>query len=292
MIRSMTGYGRAEAADDLRKITIEMKAVNNRYLDLNIRMPRKFGFLEARIRDTLKQYIERGKVDIFINSEEYGSESGTLSYNEALAGEYVACMRRMIETFHLDEKISAADIARSPEVFSIGTTDPDEDSLWGMLEPVVREAAQHFNEAREAEGNRLKEDLLKKLDSLETLTEDVIAHEPEIMEAYRAKLMETMNELLENKGIDESRIAAECVLYADRICTDEESVRLKSHIVQMRKELAKSGSIGKRLDFIAQEMNREANTTLSKAGDLVTADLGIEMKTVIEKIREQIQNIE
>ena len=292
MVRSMTGYGRAEAVTDARRISVEMKAVNNRYADITIRMPRKYYFLESHIRSILKEYVQRGKIDVFIQSEEYGKGAGSLKYNEALAGEYISCMRSMIEKYGLNPDLRAEDVARAPEVFTIGEADTDEDALRAMIEPVVREAAERFNSAREAEGGRLCADLLEKLDELEKLTDEVIRHEPEIMAAYKAKLTETLKDILADKGIDESRIAAECVVYADRICTDEETVRLKSHIGQMRKELSSEGSIGRKLDFVAQEMNREANTTLSKAGDLITADCGIAMKTLIEKIREQIQNIE
>ncbi len=292
MIRSMTGYGRAEAVSDARKLTVEIKSVNNRYLDFNIRMPRRFNFLEAKIREVLKESVLRGKVDVFITCEEYADEAGALKYNEALAGEYIAHMRHMAETFGLSSAITPADIARAPEVFTIGDISTDGEELWEMLLPVLKSASERYNEAREAEGERLKTDVLLKLDHLGGLVEHVIEHEPEIMEAYKKKLTDTLSEILEDRSIDESKIAAECVLYADKISTDEESVRLRSHIRQMKDELGKSGSIGRKLDFLAQEMNREANTTLSKAGDLMTADIGIEMKTDIEKIREQIQNIE
>ncbi len=292
MIRSMTGYGRAEAVSDARKLTVEIKSVNNRYLDFNIRMPRRFNFLEAKIREVLKESVLRGKVDVFITCEEYADEAGALKYNEALAGEYIAHMRHMAETFGLSSAITPADIARAPEVFTIGDISTDGEELWEMLLPVLKSASERYNEAREAEGERLKTDVLLKLDHLGGLVEHVIEHEPEIMEAYKKKLTDTLSEILEDRSIDESKIAAECVLYADKISTDEESVLLRSHIRQMKDELGKSGSIGRKLDFLAQEMNREANTTLSKAGDLMTADIGIEMKTDIEKIREQIQNIE
>ena len=292
MVRSMTGYGRAERVTDRRRVAVEIKAVNNRYADFNIRMPRRYIFMETRIRQLLKAYIERGKVDVFITAEEYGEGAGSLKYNEALAGEYVRAMRQMIASFDLSPEIRAEDVARAPEVFSIGEAEQDEEELYAFLEPVIREAAEHFNEARAAEGQKLSDDLMLKLDELKDLTQSVIDHEPEIMEAYKQKLMETLTEILADRSIDESRITAECVLYADRISTDEEAVRLLSHIDQMKKELQKSGSVGRKLDFVAQEMNREANTTLSKAGDLITADTGIAMKTLIEKIREQIQNIE
>jgi uncharacterized protein (TIGR00255 family) len=292
MIRSMTGYGKAEAVGETRKLTVEIKSVNNRYLDFNIRMPRKFSFLEARIRSVLKEYMTRGKVDVFINSEEVGEEVGTLHYNEALAREYVNCMKRMAENFGLTEEITAADIAKAPEVLTLGEGKTNEDELWNQLEPVIRTAAKRFDEAREKEGGQLCRDLLEKLEVMDGQVDQIIAHEPEIMASYRAKLTETLTQILEDRDIDDTRIAAECVVYADKICTDEEMVRLKSHIRTMREDLKSGKSVGRKLDFIAQEMNREANTTLSKAGDLITSDIGIGLKTEIEKIREQIQNIE
>ncbi len=292
MIRSMTGFGRAETANEKRKLTVEMKAVNNRYLDFNIRMPKKFSFLESKIRTTLKEYMERGKVDVFITCEDYGDEAASLKYNRALAESYVSYYRQMAEEFGIKESLSVMDIARSPEVLTLGDADQNEDELWEELEAALRGAAQNFRDARELEGKRLRTDLIGKLDALDVLVDEVMQHEPEIMEAYRTKLQTTLTELLENRDIDESRIAAECVVYADKICTDEETVRLKSHIKTMKDTLMTDASIGRKLDFIAQEMNREANTTLSKAGDLITADIGIQMKTEIEKIREQIQNIE
>ncbi len=292
MIRSMTGFGRAESAGEKRKLTVEMKSVNNRYLDFNIRMPKKFGFLESKIRSVLKEYMERGKVDVFISCEEYADEAGVLKYNSALAEQYAAYYRQIAEQFQLPQQFSVMDIAKSPDVLTMGDADQDDEELWQALEGVLRQAAQNFDEARETEGAHLREDLLLKLKELDALVDEVIEHEPEILAAYKEKLQNTLTEILENKDIDESRIAAECVVFADKICTDEESVRLKNHIQTMSETLLSDGSIGRKLDFIAQEMNREANTTLSKAGDLITADHGIQMKTVIEKIREQIQNIE
>ena len=292
MIRSMTGFGRAEAVSERRKITVEMKSVNNRYADFNIRMPRKLNFLEGKIRNILKDGIARGKVDIFITSEEYGDAAGSLKFNPDLAAAYIRAMRDMIREHGLAGEVSVSDLVRAPEVFSIGDAETDGEEIWAMLEPVLTEAVRQFNDAREAEGEKLREDILGKLEDMEKVVDGIIEHEPEIMEAYRAKLLAKVSELLADSTVEESRIAAECVLYADRICTDEETVRLKSHIGQMRAELGKTGSIGRKLDFLAQEMNREANTTLSKAGDLITADCGIGLKTTIEKIREQIQNIE
>ena len=230
MIKSMTGYGHAEKHTETRKFSVEIKSVNNRYADINIRMPRKYIFLESRLRSVLKEYVERGKIDVFINTEEYGEAAGSLQYNEVLAGEYIAAMRTMIEKYGLSQEIRAEDVARAPEVFSIEEAELDEDELCSYLESTLREAAEHFNESRSAEGARLKEDLLKKLEELLAITEDVIAHEPEIMQAYKERLTQKLNEILEDKGIEESRIAAECVIYADKISTDEETVRLKSNI--------------------------------------------------------------
>ena len=292
MARSMTGYGRAEINTESRKIQIEIKSVNNRYADFNIRMPRKFSFLEAGIRSFLKESIQRGKVDVFIVSEEFGEGVGALRMNEALAAEYIENMRFLKEKYSLAGEISCSDLIRAPEVFTIGEASSNEEEIWNLIEPVLKEACCAFNESRHAEGERLKADLFEKLDELFRIVVQDEEHEPAIMRAYTEKIRNALTELLEGRDIEEQRITAEAVLYADKISTDEECVRLKSHIVQMREELLKESSIGRKLDFITQEMNREANTTLSKAGDLITADLGITMKTLIEKIREQIQNIE
>lgn len=292
MICSMTGFGRAEAADETRKLTVEIKSVNNRYLDFNIRMPKSMSSLETRIRDVLKEYMTRGKVDVFITDEEQAGRASSLRYNEAMASAYVRYMRQMAEKFELDPVIHVADVASAPDVFTLSEEGADAEELWKSLEPALRKAADAFRKARISEGERLKTDLLGKLAELQKLAEDVRRHEPEILTAYRERLQETLGEILADRSIDETRIAAECVVYADKICTDEECVRLLSHIRQMTEDLTGGGAIGRKLDFLAQEMNREANTTLSKAGDIVTADSGIAMKTVIEKLREQIQNIE
>ncbi len=292
MICSMTGFGRAEVADETRKLTVEIKSVNNRYLDFNIRMPKSMSCLETRIRDVLKEYMTRGKVDVFITDEENAGRASSLRYNEAMASAYVRYMRQMAEKLELDPVIHVADVASAPDVFTLSEAGADAEELWKSLEPALRKAADAFRKARISEGERLKTDLLGKLAELQKLAEDVRRHEPEILTAYRERLQETLGEILADRSIDETRIAAECVVYADKICTDEECVRLLSHIRQMTEDLTGGGAIGRKLDFLAQEMNREANTTLSKAGDIVTADSGIAMKTVIEKLREQIQNIE
>lgn len=292
MIKSMTGFGRAEATDGARKISAELKSVNHRYLDLNIKMPKKFGLFEAAIRNLLKKYIQRGKVDVFISYEDYTENRISLRYNRELAGEYVNYLKQIAEEFELENDVKASSLSRYPEVLVMEEVPEDEEEIWSLLEPVITEAAQQFVKSREIEGEHLKNDLIAKLDDMDEKVSLVEQRGPEIMAAYRERLEQKMKELLEDTQIEESRIAAEVVLFADKICTDEETVRLKSHIKNMKKGLDAKDGIGRKMDFIAQEMNREANTILSKANDLETSNIAIDLKTEIEKIREQIQNIE
>lgn len=294
MIKSMTGFGRAEAADQERKITVELKSVNHRYLDMNIKMPKKLNFFEAAVRNFLKNYVQRGKVDVFITFEDYTQNRVALKYNPELAAEYVEYSRQMSESFGVENDIKASHLMRCPEVLTMEEQSVDETQLWTVLEKVLRQACEKFVEARITEGRNLSQDLVQKLDGLEEKVLLVEKRSPEVIAAYREKLTNKMRELLEDTQIEENRIAAEVVLFADKICSDEETVRLKSHIKNMKKILTdeKSQSVGRKLDFLAQEMNREANTTLSKANDLEVSNLAIDLKTEIEKIREQIQNIE
>lgn len=292
MLKSMTGFGRYETVTDRYKISVEMKAVNHRYLDLSIKMPKKFNYFEASIRALLKAYIQRGKVDLFISYEDYTEGNLCLNYNSSLAAEYMEAFSRMAEQFHIENDISVSDLARCPEVLTMEQAPEDEEQLWKILSEGISQAAARFVETRVAEGGHLKEDLLKKLDYMGELVSFIEERSPRMMEEYRKKLTEKIGELLNGAAVDENRVAAEVAIYADKTCTDEEMVRLKSHIESMKKKLLVGGGIGRELDFIAQEMNREANTTLSKANDLETADKAIALKTEIEKVREQIQNIE
>lgn len=292
MLKSMTGFGRCEIVTEEYKISVEMKAVNHRYLDLSIKMPKKFNFFETGIRSLLKSYIQRGKVDLYINYEDYTGEQLALQYNAALAAEYMEYFRRMTEQFGIENDVKVSTLSRCPEVLTMEQAPEDEEHMWKILEGAVKEAASEFVEARLREGENLKADLLDKLDHMSELVSAVEARSPKIIEEYRARLTEKVNELLEGASIDENRIATEVTIFADKICTDEETVRLKSHIEATRAELLAGGSVGRKLDFIAQEMNREANTILSKANDLEVSDKAIALKTEIEKVREQIQNIE
>lgn len=292
MIKSMTGFGRCEISEAERKFTVELKSVNHRYLDVSIRMPKKLNFFEASIRNLLKQYAARGKVDIFITYEDFSESQVSLKYNEKLAGEYLKYFRQMEESFSLENDIRISTLSRYPEVFTMEEQVVDEEELWNGLKKALEGAFTQFVDTRIVEGEHLKADLIAKLDALKVLVEKVEERSPKILLEYRQKLEEKVTELLADTQIDEGRIAAEVVLFADKICTDEETVRLKSHIEHMKSTLEEEEGIGRKLDFIAQEMNREANTILSKANDLEVSNYAIDLKTGIEKVREQIQNIE
>ena len=292
MIRSMTGFGHGETERDGRRFTVEMKSVNHRYFDVNIRMPKTLGFFEASIRETLKKSIHRGKVDVFITYENLSDTNVSVKYNPSIAAEYVRYYQELSSGFGLDFDIRASTIGRCPEVFTLEETSEDNDELWSILESALQEACQAFVRTRETEGEALKKDILEKLDEMRAGVEKIEARYPAIVEAYTKRLKDKLSEVLADQQIDESRLAAELVIFSDKLCTDEETVRLKSHIDTMGKELRQGNDIGRKLDFIAQEMNREANTILSKANDLETSNIAIDLKTGIEKIREQIQNIE
>lgn len=292
MIKSMTGFGRYEYADASRKITVEVKSVNHRYLDVNIKMPKKLNFFESAIRTLLKEYIERGKVDIYITYEDFTENNFSLQYNKTLAGEYLKYLNQMSEEFGLENDIRVSTLSRYPEVFVMEEQPVDEDELWSSLEKALRGAFEPFVESRVREGENLKKDLCEKLDNMVSYVDFIEERSPQIIAEYRARLEEKLRELLADNQLDDSRIAQEVTIFADKICVDEETVRLKSHILSVKDSLNAGGSVGRKLDFLAQEMNREANTILSKSNDLKISDTGISLKTDIEKVREQIQNIE
>ena len=292
MIKSMTGFGRAETVTAQRKITVELKSDNHRNLDLNIKMPRKFNVFEGQVRNLMKTYMQRGKVDVFISYEDYTASSVALKYNRELASEYLSYLKQMEEEFHLENDIRVTTLSRYPEVLTMEDASIDEETLWECLEVTLKEACQRFVEARTREGQHLKEDLLQKLEDLDRKVSQVEERSPEVVQAYREKLEQKVHELLEDSQIDDNRIAAEVVLFSDKICNDEETVRLHSHIQGMKNILKEQDGVGRKMDFMAQEMNREANTILSKSNDLQVSNIAIDLKTEIEKIREQIQNIE
>ena len=292
MIKSMTGFGRYEAVTDECKLSVEIKAVNHRYLDLSIKMPKKFNYFEAAMRTLLKDYIQRGKVDVFITYEDYTEEQVSLKYNSSLAAEYMEKFEAMASQFGIKNDVTVAALARCPEVLIMEQVPEDEDRIWALLEDVLKKAAESFVDTRVREGENLKKDLLGKLDSMLSLVDYIEERSPIVIDEYRRKLEDKVKELLRNSSIDDARILTEVTIFADKICVDEETVRLRSHIEGMKKELTEGGSVGRKLDFIAQEMNRESNTILSKSSDLEISDRAVILKTEIEKVREQIQNIE
>lgn len=292
MIKSMTGFGRCEVSEGDRKIVVEMKSVNHRYLDVSMKMPKKLNFFDSAIRTVLKEYIQRGKVDIFITYEDLSESKVALTYNPGVAAQYVEYFRQMEEQFQLKNDMQVSVLARCPEVLVMEEQQEDEDEIWHILEEALRGACEKFVETRIREGEALKNDLTAKLDEMLKMVAFIEERSPQILSEYRQKLEGKVKELLADTQVDESRIATEVTIFADKICVDEEMVRLKSHVQATKAALEAGGSIGRKLDFIAQEMNREANTTLSKANDLELSNCAIDLKTEIEKVREQIQNIE
>lgn len=288
----MTGFGRCEVSTPERKVIVEIKAVNHRYCDISIKMPKKLSFFESGIRNVLKEYIGRGKVDVFITYEDYTEKNVCVKYNEDIAKEYMQNLIRMSETFHIDNDIRVSALARFPDVFTLEEQSIDEAELWKMIEGPVRTASEQLVNARITEGENLKKDIIRKLDGMLTFVTYIEERSPQILAEYRQKLTAKVNELLGDTKIEESVLATEVIIFADKICVDEETVRLRSHIQNMKATLDDGDGIGRKLDFIAQEMNREANTILSKANDLEVSNTAINLKTEIEKVREQIQNIE
>ena len=292
MIRSMTGFGRCEVEEDSRKITVEMKSVNHRYFEVSIKMPKALNAFESAIRDELRKYIDRGKVDVFISYEDLSEADVNVKYNHEIAAEYMKYLRQMGEEFGLDNDIRVSTLSHYQDVFVMEEKQPDEEKLWELTEKAVSGACKEFAQARSAEGERLKNDLVSKLDGMLSDVDFITERSPSIVEDYKNDLRAKISELMDDSKIDESRLATEVAIYADKVCVDEELVRLKSHVEATKKSLEDGGSVGRKLDFLAQEMNREANTILSKTSDLEISDRAINLKTEIEKVREQIQNIE
>lgn len=292
MIKSMTGFGRCEVANEAHKIAVEMKSVNHRYLDLGLKMPKKFNSFEAGIRALIKDDILRGKVDIFVSYEDLTEEKVTLKYNASLAKEYLAVFALMEQEFGIKNDVSVSMLSRCPEVLTMEQVEEDQEEIWNLLAQALKGAVAQFVEQRIAEGERLKADLIGKLDGMLDWVAYIEEKSPETVVSYREKLEAKVKELIGDNAIEENRILTEVTIFADKICVDEETVRLRSHIQAMKDALIAGGTIGRKLDFIAQEMNREANTILSKSANLTLSQKAIDLKTEIEKVREQIQNIE
>lgn len=292
MIRSMTGYGSAEEILGGRNIRVEIKSVNHRYFEYTARVPRSCGFLEDRLKRLLSGAISRGKVEVGVTIQTVEGVDEEISINRDVVKNYVEALRSVKNEFDLTDDLSLSSIAKLPDVFTVVKAETDEEALWSDIESVAKKALAAFVEGREAEGERLKADVLQKIAFIEEKVSFIEERSPETVKEYRARLYDKMREVLENNQIDDGRILQEAAVYADKVAVDEETVRLRSHMQELRKTLDKSEPIGKSLDFRIQEVNRETNTIGSKCSDAAIADTVIEMKNTIEKIREQIQNIE
>ncbi len=292
MIRSMTGFGRAEITTEEYRVSVEIKSVNHRYLDLSVKLPGRIAYTENNIRNTAKEKIIRGKTDIYIVYEETKDKNIKVTYNPDIAKMYMDALNEMSKDFNLESDIRLSTLSRYPEVLEIREENPDEDLVWERIKKPLNDALDKFIESRTLEGKRLADDLISKCDALASYVDTIEERSPQIINEYKERLTKKVEELFDQKPIDEARIATEVTIYADKICVDEEIVRLKSHISQMKDMLKTGNEVGRKLDFITQEMNRESNTILSKSTDVEVCNIGIEMKTLVEKIREQIQNLE
>ena len=292
MIRSMTGYGRAEKTIDGREITVEMRAVNNRYLDLNVKLPRMYGFAEDAVKSAVKKSVARGKMDVFITVNVTSDESMRISLNKPVLEGYLAALGSIAADYGVRDDVSVMSLARLPDVFVVEKQEEDEQKLTDDILSVVQEALDKFNAMREKEGAAMEQDLRSRAGTVLSLVEKVEARSPITLAEYRARLTQKMQEVLGQTNIDESRILQEAAVYADKIAVDEETVRLRSHLNQLDQMLTNGGAIGRKLDFLLQEFNREANTIGSKGNDIEQARTVVELKAELEKIREQTQNIE
>ena len=294
LIKSMTGYGRGEAAFDGRTIVVEVRAVNNRYLDCTVKMPRAYIFAEDALKARVQASVARGKLDVFVNISGAGAEGVSVTVNEELAKAYIDALARLHELSggKAPESYSVTDLARFPDVLTVEKQEEDQDTLKEQLLAALDLALADFAAMRAKEGERLAEDILSRAAAIETLVGRVEERSPQTVSEYRARLEAKMTEVLQNTQIDESRLLTEAAIFADKIAVDEETVRLRSHISQLRELLAKGGAVGRKLDFLIQEFNREANTIGSKCSDIEIARYVVDIKAEIEKIREQVQNLE
>ena len=292
MIRSMTGFGRDHRIIDGREYLVEIRSVNSRYYEFNAKLPRQYMFLEEKLKSLVKSKMSRGKVEVSLSIYNIGSIETAVSVNDAVVENYINVLRATGEKFGLKDDLTMSTVFRMTDAFTIVRAETDEDKIWAAVKETAEAALERFVAMREAEGVKMKEDVLEKLANIEKMTLQVCEYAPETVTSYREKLFAKMQEILENKQIDEQRILLEAGIYAEKIAVDEETVRLKSHFVQFRDMMNSDEPIGRKLDFLVQEMNREVNTTGSKAQDLRITRLVVDMKSEIEKIREQIQNIE
>lgn len=292
MIKSMTGYGRARAMLNKRDITVELRSVNNRYLDCTVKMPRMYTFAEDAVKAGVQKAISRGKVDVYISVDASAADTAKVSVNRDLAAGYAAALSELAEIIGVDSKVTPEQIARFPDVLSVTKQDEDLETVSADICQVLEEALTAYNHMRAVEGERLAADINGRLETIEMLTAQVELRSPETVAEYRRKLTNRMQEVLQSTTIDEQRILTEAAIYADKIAVDEETVRLRSHLAQLRTMLQSDDPMGRKMDFLIQEVNRESNTIGSKCNDVSIAQVVVNLKAEVEKIREQVQNIE
>ncbi len=292
LIKSMTGYGRAVETVNGREFTVELRSVNNRYLDCSVKLPRSLTFAEEAVKQAVKAVISRGKVDVFISMRSEGGEDVKVNLNDQVLGGYLAAMRTMVESYGVTDDISVSTLSRLPDVFTLERPEVDEKQLLADLLAVVGKALEGYDAMRAAEGAALENDLRSRGETISQLVTLVEQGNPQTVSDYRARLEAKLKEVLANTAIDESRILTEAAIFADKVAVDEETVRLRSHLKQMDAMLTGGGAVGRKLDFLLQEMNRETNTIGSKCTDVRLARVVVDIKAELEKIREQTQNIE
>lgn len=292
MIKSMTGYGKSEQTIDSLNVTVEIKSVNHRYFEFSARVPREYGFLEEKLKKYCNSLITRGKVECYVSVEDLEEREMEVNVNETLAAGYVKALKELSERFGLKDDISAVTLSRYPDVITLHKASEDEERIWNAVKTVAETAVSKFIEMRETEGSKLRGDILSRADYIIECVEFIEGRSPETVREYNEKLKQRMKELLGDAAVDEQRLLNEAAIYAEKIAVDEETVRLRSHISQLREFMNSSEAIGRKLDFLVQEINREANTIGSKAQDVDIAKKVIAIKAEVEKIREQVQNIE
>ena len=292
MIKSMTGYGRNESVLEGKKITCEIKSVNHRYSDYSVKVPRYYGFMEDRVRKYVSNYISRGKVDIYISIDNFGDTDREILLNEGIAKTYIDALCQLRDSFGLKDDISVMSVARYSEIFKTQKIEEDEEELWNMVVEVMKPAVEQFVSMREREGERILEDLSNRVEYMRSLAKKVEERSPQTVDEYKNKLYTKIKEVLDNRTIDEARILTEVAIFADKVAVNEEIVRLESHFNEFYEIVNKNEPAGRKLDFLIQEINREINTTGSKANDIEIAKIVVELKGETEKLREQIQNVE
>lgn len=292
MIKSMTGFGRAMAEKDGYVISVELKSVNHRYFEFNCRLPRQYGFAEEKLKSYVNSKVSRGKVDCFLGIEALDTDNADVVVNHTLASAYIKAMNELAQEYSLKNDISSVSISRFPDVFVLKKADEDEEKLWGYIKEVADEAIEKFVAMRETEGEQMKKDVLSRADYILDCVSFIESRSPQTVQEYNDKLITRVHELIGDASLDENRIIQEVAIYADKVAVAEETVRLRSHIYQLKEFLESSEPIGRKMDFLVQEINRETNTIGSKACDVDIARKVVDIKAEVEKIREQIQNIE